>query len=98
MGASAITITSGMGGVGKTTGVANLGTSLALAGKRVVFFDADLGLHNLDVVMGLKNRIVCRIIDVMECSCGLRQALIKDRRLPPELHLLAAAAGGPRPT
>ena len=90
MTARVITITSGKGGVGKTTGVANLGVSLALEGKRVIVLDADIGLRNLDVVMGLENRIVYDIVDVVEGSCRLQQALIRDKRLP-ELHLLAAA-------
>jgi len=97
MGARAITITSDEGGVGKTTGVAKLGASLAQAGKRVVVIDADMSLRNLDVVMGLETRIVYDLVDSVEGSCRLWQALIKDRRLPPELHLLSAAAGGPRP-
>ncbi|NOZ06191.1 MAG: septum site-determining protein MinD [Chloroflexi bacterium] len=85
-----ITITSGKGGVGKTTTTANLGTALALQGKRVVCIDADIGLRNLDVVMGLENRIVYDLVDVVEGRCRLRQALIRDKRLP-ELHLLPAA-------
>lgn len=88
--ARVITITSGKGGVGKTTGVANLGVSLALEGKRVVVLDADIGLRNLDVVMGLENRIVYDVVDVVEGRCRLQQALIRDKRLP-ELHLLPAA-------
>jgi septum site-determining protein MinD len=90
MTARVITITSGKGGVGKTTGVANLGVSLAMVEKRVIVLDADIGLRNLDVVMGLENRIVYDIVDVVEARCGLRQALIRDKRLP-ELYLLAAA-------
>lgn len=90
MTARVITVTSGKGGVGKTTGVANLGVCLALEGKRVVVVDADIGLRNLDVVMGLENRIVYDIVDVVEGRCRLRQALIRDKRLP-DLHLLPAA-------
>ncbi len=90
MSARVITITSGKGGVGKTTATANLGASLALMGKRVVAIDADIGLRNLDVVMGLENRIVYDIVDVVEGRCRLRQALIKDKRVP-ELYLLPAA-------
>jgi septum site-determining protein MinD len=90
MAARVITITSGKGGVGKTTGVANLGVSLALEGMRVIVLDADIGLRNLDVVMGLENRIVYDVVDVVEGNCRLQQALIRDKRLP-ELHLLAAA-------
>jgi len=88
--ARVITITSGKGGVGKTTGVANLGVSLALEGKRVVVLDADIGLRNLDVVMGLENRIVYDIVDVVEGNCRLQQALIRDKRVP-QLYLLPAA-------
>jgi septum site-determining protein MinD len=90
MPAKIITITSGKGGVGKTTATANLGVALALLGKRVVAVDADIGLRNLDVVMGLENRIVYDIVDVVEGYCRLRQALIKDKRVP-ELYLLPAA-------
>ncbi len=85
-----VTITSGKGGVGKTTTTANLGVALALQGKRVVCLDADIGLRNLDVVMGLENRIVYDIVDVVEGRARMRQALIKDKRLP-ELYLLPAA-------
>src|SRR5947209_11972996 len=85
-----ITITSGKGGVGKTTTTANLGTALAMQGKRVAVVDSDIGLRNLDVVMGLENRIVYDIVDVVEGRSRLRQSLIKDKRLP-ELYLLPAA-------
>ena len=88
--ARVITITSGKGGVGKTTTTANLGTALAMQGQRVVCVDADIGLRNLDVVMGLENRIVYDLVDVIEGRCRLRQALIKDKRFP-ELFLLPAA-------
>nr|MBC8446122.1 septum site-determining protein MinD [Chloroflexota bacterium] len=90
MPARVITITSGKGGVGKTTATANLSVALALSGKRVVAIDADIGLRNLDVVMGLENRIVFDIVDVAEGYCRLHQALIRDKRVP-ELHLLPAA-------
>ena len=85
-----LTITSGKGGVGKTTTTANLGVALALKGQRVACIDADIGLRNLDVVMGLENRIVYDIVDVVEGRSRLRQSLIKDKRLP-ELYLLPAA-------
>lgn len=88
--ARVITITSGKGGVGKTTTTANLGTALAMQGGRVAVIDADIGLRNLDVVMGLENRIVYDLVDVVEGRARLRQALIKDKRLP-ELCLLPAA-------
>jgi septum site-determining protein MinD len=90
MPARVITITSGKGGVGKTTATANLGVALALLGQRVVAVDADIGLRNLDVVMGLENRVVYDVVNVVEGVCRLRQALIKDKRLS-ELYLLPAA-------
>ena len=88
--AKVITVTSGKGGVGKTTSTANLGTALAMLGKKVVVMDADIGLRTLDVVMGLENRIVYDLVDVIEGNCRLRQALIKDKHQP-ELFLLPAA-------
>jgi septum site-determining protein MinD len=90
MGAIVITVTSGKGGVGKTTTTANLSVALALMGKRVVAIDADIGLRNLDVVMGLENRIVYDLVDVVEGVCRVRQAMIKDKRLN-ELYLIPAA-------
>jgi septum site-determining protein MinD len=87
---TAIVITSGKGGVGKTTTSANIGTGLALLGKSVVVVDADIGLRNLDVVMGLENRIVYDIVDVVEKNCRLKQALIRDKRHE-KLYLLPAA-------
>ena len=85
-----IVVTSGKGGVGKTTTTANIGTGLALKGKSVVLVDADIGLRNLDVVMGLENRIVYDLVDVVDGVCRLRQALIKDKRYS-NLYLLPAA-------
>ncbi len=85
-----IVITSGKGGVGKTTTTANIGTGLAMEGKKVAIIDADIGLRNLDVVMGLENRIVYDIVDVVEKVCRLKQALIKDKRYD-GLFLLPAA-------
>ncbi len=87
---TAIVITSGKGGVGKTTTSANIGTGLAILGKSVVILDADIGLRNLDVVMGLENRIVYDIVDVVEKNCRLKQALIRDKRFD-KLYLLPAA-------
>lgn len=86
----ALVITSGKGGVGKTTTCANLGVALARLGHKVVMVDADIGLRNLDVVMGLENRIVYDLVDVVEGYCRLRQALIKDKRMD-GLFLLPAA-------
>lgn len=85
-----IVITSGKGGVGKTTTTANIGTGLAKLGKSVVVIDADIGLRNLDVVLGLENRIVYDIVDVCTGVCRLKQALIKDKRFD-GLFLLPAA-------
>ncbi|WP_069649227.1 septum site-determining protein MinD [Caloranaerobacter ferrireducens] len=85
-----IVITSGKGGVGKTTTTANLGAGLVMNGKKVVVVDADIGLRNLDVVMGLENRIVYDIVDVVEKVCRLKQGLIKDKRYD-GLYLLPAA-------
>jgi septum site-determining protein MinD len=85
-----IVITSGKGGVGKTTSVANIGTGLAALGKKVLLIDTDIGLRNLDVVMGLENRIVYDLVDVIEGSCRIKQALIKDKRYN-DLYLLPAA-------
>ncbi len=85
-----IVITSGKGGVGKTTTNANIGTALAREGKKVVMIDTDLGLRNLDLLLGLENRIVYTIVDVVEKRCKLKQALVKDKKNP-NLCLLAAA-------
>lgn len=85
-----IVVTSGKGGVGKTTTSANIGTGLAKLGHKVVLMDADIGLRNLDVVLGLENRIVYNLVDVIEENCRLKQALIKDKKSP-NLFLLPAA-------
>lgn len=85
-----IVVTSGKGGVGKTTSAANIGTGLARMNKKVVLIDTDIGLRNLDVVMGLENRIVYNLVDVVEGNCRIRQAMIKDKHYP-TLYLLPAA-------
>lgn len=85
-----IVVTSGKGGVGKTTTSANVGTGLAAMGKRVLLIDTDIGLRNLDVVMGLENRIVYNLVDVVENKCRIKQALIKDKRNP-SLYLMPSA-------
>ena len=85
-----IVITSGKGGVGKTTTTANIGVGLAQAGKKVIVIDTDLGLRNLDVVMGLENKIVYNLVDVIEGNCRVKQALIRDKRFA-ELYLLPSA-------
>ena len=80
MSATVVTISSGKGGVGKTTTTANLAVALASSGKKVVCIDGDIGLRNLDVVMGLENRIVYDIVDIIEGRCRIRQAMIRDKR------------------
>lgn len=85
-----IVITSGKGGVGKTTTSANIGTGLALLGKKVVIIDTDIGLRNLDVVLGLENRIVYNLVDIVEGKCRLKQALVRDKKYP-NLFLIPAA-------
>lgn len=86
----AIVITSGKGGVGKTTSTANIGAALAQLGHSVVLIDADIGLRNLDVVMGLENRIVFHLVDVLKGKCPLQKAVIKDRRID-NLYLLPSS-------
>ena len=90
MNAKAIVVTSGKGGVGKTTATANVGAALAKLGERVAVIDTDVGLRNLDVVMGLEGRVVFDLIDVFEGRCKLRQALIRDKRVD-TLYLIAAS-------
>lgn len=85
-----IVVTSGKGGVGKTTTAANIGIGLAQMGRKVVMVDTDIGLRNLDVVLGLENRIVYNLVDVIEGNCRMKQALIKDKRYP-DLFLLPSA-------
>jgi len=90
MTAKVITVASGKGGVGKTTAVANIAMALATRDQRVICVDGDIGLRNLDVVLGLENRIVYDLVDVVEGRCRLRQAMIRDKRMP-ELYLIPAA-------
>ena len=90
MTAKVVTIASGKGGVGKTTSVANIAVALALRGQKVTCIDGDIGLRNLDVILGLENRIVYDLVDVIEGRCRLRQAMIRDKRLS-ELYLIPAA-------
>jgi len=90
MTATIVTITSGKGGVGKTTTTANIAVALASMDQKVVCIDGDIGLRNLDVVMGLENRIVYDLVDAVEGRCRIKQAMIRDKRLP-ELYLIPAA-------
>lgn len=85
-----ILVTSGKGGVGKSTTTVNIGTALALSGKKVCLVDADIGLRNLDVLMGLENRVIYDLVDVIEKKCRVEQALVKDKRCD-ELCLMPAA-------
>ena len=86
----AIVVTSGKGGVGKTTTTANIGTALALMGNSVCLVDTDIGLRNLDIVLGLDNRSIYNIVDVVTGQCKLHQALVRDKRFE-EMYLLPAA-------
>jgi septum site-determining protein MinD len=90
MAGKTIVVTSGKGGVGKTTTVANIGTALAKKKYSVVMIDADIGLRNLDVVMGLENRIVYNLVDIIEGKCRKQQAMIRDRKLS-NLYIIPAA-------
>ena len=90
MGGKVITVTSGKGGVGKTTTTSNLGVALARNNQKIVMIDADIGLRNLDIVMGLENRIVFDLVDIVEGRCKPRQAMIR-HKLFPELYLIPAA-------
>lgn len=90
MSAKVVTVTSGKGGVGKTTATANLASAMASFGLRVVCIDADIGLRNLDLILGLENRIVYDLVDAVEGRARLRQAMIRDKRFP-NLFLIPAA-------
>lgn len=90
MSGTVITVTSGKGGVGKTTTSANVAVALAMAGHRVIVVDADIGLRNLDLVLGLEQRILYDLVDVVQGRCTLQQALVRDTRVD-SLRLLAAA-------
>ena len=92
-----IVVTSGKGGVGKTTTVANIGTGLAQLDKKVVLVDTDIGLRNLDVVLGLENRIVYNLVDVIEGNCRMKQALIRDKRYPVSFFCLPHRPGTKAP-
>ena len=88
---STIVVTSGKGGVGKTTTSANIGTALAMAGKKICLVDADIGLRNLDVLLGMENRVVFDLVDVIEKKCRLDRALVSDKRFKDRLFLLPAS-------
>ncbi len=90
MNGKVIVVTSGKGGVGKTTTSANISTGLAKLGEKVCVIDVDVGLRNLDSIMGLEGRVIYDLVDVLEGKCKLRQAMIKDKRVD-ELYLIAAS-------
>ena len=85
-----IAVTSGKGGVGKTTTIANIGAGLSRLDKKVIMLDTDMGLRNLDVVMGMEDQIQYNLIDLLENKCRLKQALIRDKRYP-NLFMIPAA-------
>ena len=89
-----IVFTSGKGGVGKTTSIANIGAGLSQLDKKVVMLDTDMGLRNLDVVMGLENQINYNLLDLLENKCRLQQALIRDKAFP-NLYLIPASLKNP---
>ena len=86
----AIVFTSGKGGVGKTTTIANIGAGLSQLDKKVIMLDTDMGLRNLDVVMGLEDRITYNLLDLLDNKCRLNQALIRDKRFP-NLYMIPAS-------
>ena len=90
MSGRAIVVTSGKGGVGKTTATANIGLGLASHERKVVMIDGDIGLRNLDLILGVENRVVYNLVDVVSGRCQPRQALVKDKRLP-NLFLIPAS-------
>ena len=93
-----IVITSGKGGVGKTTTTANIGAALANLGKSVCVVDMDIGLRNLDILMGLENRVVYNLVDVIEGTCKAKQALVKDKKLPNLALMPSAQTRDKKPT
>ena len=90
MSGRAIVVTSGKGGVGKTTATANIGLGLASRDRKVVMIDGDIGLRNLDLILGVENRVVYNVVDVVSGRCQPRQALVKDKRIP-SLFLIPAS-------